>query len=177
VSRNALIPAGPVDPPVVVLHAGTIPPARHRKTSRHPGPPPAQPKAAWRRCRAPAPPAAARWRTGRAVLRRVQGGTPSRGALRLAPAAGRSACHHRPATRPHISARSVPPPAALPYPSHPRITGTCVIAAGEDQLPGVTRSRPGLLPDAGSGVLLRRAVGFVRLTALRRTRLRPVEDA
>ena len=39
-SRNALIPAGPVDCPIVVLHAGTIPPAGRWKTSRRPEPPP-----------------------------------------------------------------------------------------------------------------------------------------
>jgi len=43
-----------------------------------------------------------------------------------APADPPAACHsphrHRPATRPRRSARSVPPLAALPQPSHPRIS-------------------------------------------------------
>jgi hypothetical protein len=41
-SGNALLPAGAVDRPVVVFHAGTILPARYRKhsavTDRPPGP-------------------------------------------------------------------------------------------------------------------------------------------
>jgi hypothetical protein len=103
-SRNALIPAGPVDPPVVVLHAGTIPPARYRKTSRRPGPPPEHSP-----CRAGEDAAHPHFQL---PPRGGQAG-PSRAACRAAP----PQCRRRLAGRTSSRPLSLPSPAGYP-PAH-----------------------------------------------------------